>query len=72
MDEQQMELVNYLRQVIGEEGCCVSCNPDDVFFEDGRWKLKLEGFLESWDLGETVDEAKASIKDYASMGFGLA
>jgi hypothetical protein len=70
--DQQAELVNYLRQVIGEEGCCVSCNTDDVFFEDGTWKLKLENFLEPWELGETVDEAKARIREYASMGFGLA
>jgi hypothetical protein len=31
----------------------------------------LEGFLEPWDLGWTVVEAKASIREYASMGFGL-
>ena len=70
--DQQTELVNYLQQVIGEEGCCVSCNTDDIFFEDGKWKLKLENFLEPWELGETVDEAKARIREYASMGFGQA
>ena len=41
----QAELVNYLRQVIGEEGCCVTCSSDHVYFEDGTWKLKLENFL---------------------------
>jgi len=71
MDE-QTELINYLRQVIGEEGCCVTCNRDDIFFEDGQWKLKMENFIEPWVLGETVDQAKAKIKEYASMGFGMA
>jgi hypothetical protein len=72
MDEQQAELIRYLREVIGEEGCCVTCNEDDIFFRDGKWMLMLEHFMEPWELGETVEEAKAAIRDYASMGFGLA
>jgi hypothetical protein len=34
--------------------------------------MKLEGFLEPWYLGSTVEEAKISIGEYASMGFGLS
>jgi hypothetical protein len=32
----------------------------------------LEGFMEPWRLGNTVAEAKASIREYAGMGFGLS
>jgi len=34
--------------------------------------MMLEGFMEPWCIGKTVEEAKASIKDCASMGFGLS
>jgi hypothetical protein len=36
------------------------------------WKMMLEGFMEPWFLGKTAEEAKVSIKEYASMGFGLS
>jgi hypothetical protein len=35
------------------------------------WKMILEGFMEPLKLGQTVEEAKASIRDYAEMGFGI-
>jgi hypothetical protein len=66
----QAELIAYLRQVVEEEECCVTCSEDNIFWEDGAWKLQLAGFLEPWPLGETVDEAKAKLKEYASMKFG--
>jgi hypothetical protein len=34
--------------------------------------MMLEGFMEPWKLGQTVEEAQASIKAYAGMGFGLS
>jgi hypothetical protein len=34
--------------------------------------MMREGFMAPWNLGQTVEEAKASIREYASMGFGLA
>jgi len=34
--------------------------------------MMLEGFMEPWKLGQTVEEAQASIKDYARMDLGLS
>lgn len=34
--------------------------------------MKLEGFMEPWKLGRTVAEARAAIREYARMGFGLS
>jgi hypothetical protein len=61
-----------LMDVLGEEGCGVSCEEATIFKDDEGWKMMLEGFMEPWKLGETVEEAKASIKEYAGMGFGLS
>ena len=70
--EEKTEIVTFLMNVIGEEGCGVSCSEADVFKDDEGWKMKLEGFMEPWYLGKTVAEAKTQIKEYASMGFGLS
>ena len=70
--EEKTEIVTFLMDVIGEEGCGVSCSEADVFKDDEGWKMKLEGFMEPWYLGKTVAEAKTQIKEYASMGFGLS
>jgi hypothetical protein len=64
-------ILSELMDVLGEEGCGVSCEEATVFKDDEGWKMMLEGFLEPWKLGQTVEEAKASIRDYAKMGFGL-
>jgi len=61
-----------LMDVLGEEGCGVSCEDATIFRDDEGWKMMLEGFMEPWKLGETVEEAQASIKDYSRMGFGLS
>jgi hypothetical protein len=66
------DILETLMQVIGEEGCGVACEDATVFKDGGVWKFMLEGFMEPWDLGRTVAEAKASIRQYASMGFGLS
>jgi hypothetical protein len=71
MDERS-ELLNYLMQAIGEEGCGVSCENAQIYWEDGGWNLLLEGFMEPWLLGSTVEEAKQRIKELASTGFGPA
>jgi len=72
MTGDKQEIYSALMESIGEEGCCVSCNPDDIFQDEEGWKLFLEGFMEPWFLGKTVDEAKTRIKEYAAQGFGLA
>ena len=61
-----------LMDVLGEEGCGVSCEEATIFRDDEGWKMMLEGFMEPWKLGQTVEEAKASIKEYSRMGFGLS
>ena len=66
------EILEFLYDVIGEEGCGVSCNDAEIFEDEKGWKMMLEGFMEPWYIGKTVEEAKASIKEYASMGFGLS
>lgn len=65
------EIMRFLYDVIGQEGCGVSCSEAEVFEDETGWKMMLEGFMEPWYIGKTVEEAKAGIKEYASMGFGL-
>ena len=71
MDDRD-ELLMFLMDTIGEEGCGVSCKDADVFKDAEGWKMMLEGFMAPWKLGASVSEAKASIKAYASMGLGLS
>ena len=66
------EISRYLYDLVGEEGCGMSCDNAEIFHDEQGWKLLLEGFMEPWKLGETVDEAKTSLKEYASQGFGIA
>ncbi len=66
------EILDVLMQVIGEEGCGVACEEATVFKDEDGWYLMLEGFMEPWRLGHTLAEAKASIREYAKMGFGLS
>ena len=71
MNERE-QIMEALMQAIGEEGCGVSCEEATIFKDDEGWKMMLEGFMEPWKLGQTMAEAKASIKQYAAMGFGLS
>jgi hypothetical protein len=71
MNERE-QILDALMQVIGEEGCGVSCEEATIFKDEEGWKMMLEGFMEPWKLGQTMAEAKASIKQYAAMGFGLS
>ncbi len=61
-----------LMDVLGEEGCGVSCEEATIFQDEEGWKMMLEGFMEPWKLGQSIEEARASIREYASMGFGLS
>jgi hypothetical protein len=65
-------ILSELLDVLGEEGCGVSCEEATIFQDEEGWKMMLEGFMEPWKLGQTVEEAKASIRAYARMGFGLS
>lgn len=66
------EIRESLMAVIGEEGCGVACEEADIFHDDEGWKMMLEGFMGPWKLGDTVEEAQESIREYARMGFGLS
>lgn len=66
------ELIQELMNAVGEEGCGVSCEEATVYRDEEGWKMMLEGFMEPWKLGTTVKEAKARIREYAGMGFGLS
>ena len=61
-----------LMDVLGEEGCGVSCEEATIFMDNEGWKMMLEGFMEPWNLGRTVEEAKSSLGEYSRMGFGLS
>jgi hypothetical protein len=65
-------ILNELMDALGEEGCGVSCEEATIFRDGDGWKMMLEGFMEPWKLGQTAEEARANIREYASMGFGLA
>ncbi len=65
-------ILSALMDALGEEGCGVSCEEATVFQDNDGWKMMLESFMEPWQLGQTVEEAKARIKEYAKMGFGLS
>jgi hypothetical protein len=71
MNDKQ-ELLNTLMDAIGEEGCGISCEEATLYKDEDGWQMMLEGFMAPWNLGQTVQEAKASIREYASMGFGLS
>jgi hypothetical protein len=66
------KILEALMEVIGEEGCGVSCEEATLFKDEEGWKMMLEGFMEPWKLGQTLEEAKASIREYGRMGFGLS
>lgn len=65
------EILETLMDAIGEEGCGVSCTEAEVFEDEEGYKIFMGSFMEPWLLGKTVEEAKARIREYASMGFGL-
>jgi hypothetical protein len=71
MNEKE-EILSTLMDAVGEEGCGVACEEATVYKDESGWKLMLEGFMGPWKLGETVEEAKASIRQYSKMGFGLS
>ena len=66
------EILAALMDAVGEEGCGITCEEATVYKDEGGWQLMLEGFMGPWNLGETVEEARARIHEYSKMGFGLS
>ena len=66
------EIRRTLEDTIGREGCSISCADADIFEDAEGWKFQLPTFMGPWKLGKTVDEAKRTITDLASQGFGLS
>lgn len=71
MDERE-DIRRYLYELIGEEGCGMSCEEAEIYRDEDGWKLRMEGFMEPWKIGRTLDEAKSSLREYSRMGSGLA
>ena len=65
-------ILSELMDVLGEEGRGVSCKEATLFQDDVGWKMMLEGFMEPWKLGTTVEETRTKIREFAKMGFGLS
>ena len=65
-------ILNELMDILGEEGCGVSCEEATIFQDEEGWKMMLEGFMEPWKLGRNLEEAKTSLREYSRMGFGLS
>jgi hypothetical protein len=67
------EIRQAIMETVGERGCGgATCGDADLFYDEEGWKLMMCGFLEPWKLGKTVEDARQSLKEYCSMGFGLA
>ena len=39
-------ILSELMDVLGEEGCGVSCEEASVYQDDDGWKMMLQGFME--------------------------
>ena len=65
--EEREDILKTLMESIGEEGCGVSCKEAEVFKDEEGWKLFLEGFMEPWFIGKTVDEAKGLFEEFQRL-----
>lgn len=70
-EQEQREILAALFEALGEDGCGMTCCDPEVYRDENGWRLRMEGFLEPWPLGRTVEEAKAAIQEYTHMGFGM-
>ena len=66
------DIYKELMKLVCKESCTLTCDETSLFKDEEGWKFMLDGFMEPWKLGHTVEEAKASIREYAKMGFGLS
>ncbi len=71
--EGRQQIRETLLDILGEEGCGVTCEDDaGILHDEEGYKLMLCGFMEPWKLGTTVDEARTTLRELASMRFGLS
>ncbi|MEJ2040873.1 MAG: hypothetical protein P8X55_18375 [Desulfosarcinaceae bacterium] len=71
MNNEKQQIYDLLYEIVGQGGCGVACSEAEIYEEDGQWKMFLEGFMEPWPLGHTIEEVKANLEEYANQGFGL-
>jgi hypothetical protein len=71
MQDQKQQIYDLLYDIVGEGGCGVACTEDELYREDGEWKLNLCGFMEPWTLGKNLEEVETTLRDYANQGFGM-
>jgi hypothetical protein len=71
MTEEQ-EIFEYLMSKVGEGGCGADCETAEIHRTEDGFELQLGGFMEPWFIGRSVEEAKQSIDEYLSQGFGTA
>ena len=68
MNERE-EILSALLEAVGEDECGVSCEEAELYKDEDGWQLMMGCFMGPWNLGQTVEEAKASIHEYAGMTF---
>jgi hypothetical protein len=66
------EIRKVLYETVGEEGCGAVCSEADIFHDEEGWKLMMEGFMGPWNIGKTVEEARQTLRELGSQGFGLS
>ncbi len=72
MNEEKQKIYDLVYDIIGQDACDGACTENDLYQEDGVWKLFLCGFMSPWILGKTPTEVETSLRKYAGPGFGPA
>jgi len=57
------EIVKFLYDVIGEEGCGVSCSEAEGFRDERGWNMMLEGFYGAWFIGKQWKRLKPASRN---------
>ena len=63
------EILSALMDAVGADECGVNCEEAELYKDEEGWQLMMGCFMGPWNLGQTVEEAKASIDEYSKMTF---
>jgi len=69
MSDEKQKIYDLLYEIVGGGECGDACSTEQLYQEDGEWKLFLCGFMEPWPMGKTLAEAEANLREYAGQGF---